>query len=204
MPRTLQAPRHTESSMKLKMAKNSLFALLLRSPWWYSVLVALGMAIASRALLPEPYVVVGIMGTFPFLVIAAMSAWRHWKLPDPARVSAALERASNMAWVDFSTTLKGAFVAQGFTVTDFKGPAADLQLVKDGTVTLVSCKRWKAANHGVEALRALQGAQQASGAQHVRYISLTSVTDNARRYAQENGIDLMASAELGPLLAQVL
>lgn len=52
--------------------------------------------------------------------------------------------------------------------------------------------------------RALQSAQQASGAQHVRYISLTSVTDNARRYAQENGIDLMASAELGPLLAQVL
>ena len=52
--------------MKLKMAKNSLFAVLLRSPWWYSVLIVLGMAIAARALLPEPYVVVGIVGTAPF------------------------------------------------------------------------------------------------------------------------------------------
>jgi len=190
--------------MKLKMAKNSLFAVLLRSPWWYSVLIVLGMAIAARALLPEPYVVVGIMGTFPFLVIAAMSAWRQWKLPNPARVSDALERASNMAWVEFSSTLEKAFVAQGYAVTRLKSPSADLQLVKDGAVTLVSCKRWKAANHGVEGLRALQQVQQAQSAQHARYVSLVSVTDNARRYAQENGIVLMASAELGPLLVQVL
>ena len=60
--------------MKLKMAKNSLFAVLLRSPWWYSLLVVVVLAFAARALLPEPYVVVGIMGTFPFVVIAAMSA----------------------------------------------------------------------------------------------------------------------------------
>ena len=64
--------------MKFKMAKNSLFAVLLRSPWWYSALIVLGLAIAARALLPEPYVVAGIMGTFPFVVIAVMSARRQW------------------------------------------------------------------------------------------------------------------------------
>ncbi len=190
--------------MKLKMAKNSLFAVLLRSPWWYSVLIVLGIAIAARAVLPEPYVVVGIMGAFPFLVIAVMCAWRQSKLPNPKRVSDALERAGAMAWVEFANALETAFVAQGYAVTRLKGPAADLQLDKDGAQTLVSCKRWKAANHGVEALRALQQAQQAQGAQHARYISLANVTDNARRYAQENGIVLMASAELGPLLVQVL
>ena len=190
--------------MKLKMAKNSLFAVLLRSPWWYSVMIVLGMAIAARALLPEPYVVVGIVGTAPFWVIAAMSAWRQWKLPNPARVSDALARAGTMSWVDFSKTLEKAFVAQGYTVSRLSGPAADLQLDKDGAVTLVSCKRWKASNHGVEALRALQQAQQAQGAQQARYISLASVTDNARRFAQDNGIVLIAAAELGPLLVQVL
>ena len=125
--------------MKLKMAKNSLFAVLLRSPWWYSVLIVLGMAIAARALLPEPYVVVGIVGTAPFWVIAAMSAWRQWKLPNPARVSDALARAGTMSWVDFSKTLEKAFVAQGYTVSRLSGPAADLQLDKNGAVTLVSC-----------------------------------------------------------------
>lgn len=202
--RTLIAQRLTDQFMKLNMAKNSLFAVLLRSPWWYSLLIVLGFAIAARALLPEPYAVVGILGTCPFLVIAAMSAWRQWKLPSPERVSDALARASNMPWVEFSTTLEKVFVVQGYTVTQLKGPAADLQLVKDGAVTLVSCKRWKAANHGVEALRALEQAQQAQGAQHACYISLAAITDNARRFAQENGIVLMASAELGPLLVQVL
>lgn len=190
--------------MKFKMAKNSLFAVLLRSPWWYSLLIVLGFAMAAKALLPEPYAVVGILGTLPFLVIAAMSAYRQWKLPNPERVSDVLARVGNMAWADFADTLEKAFVAQGFAVTRLTGAAADLQLVKDGTVVLVSCKRWKAANHGVEPLRALRQAQQAHGAQQARYISLASVTDNARRYAQENGIVLVASAELGPLLVPVL
>lgn len=190
--------------MKFKMAKNSLFAVLLRSPWWYSALIVVGLAIAARALLPEPYVVPGILGAFPFAVIAVMSARRQWKLPNPEHVSNALARAAAMPWVEFSHALEQAFMAQGFAVTALKGPGADLQLVKDGGVTLVSCKRWKAANHGVEALRALQQAQLAQGAQHARYISLASVSDNARRYAQDNGIVLMASAELGPLLVPVV
>lgn len=190
--------------MKLKMAKNSLFAVLLRSPWWYSVLIVLGFAMAARTLLPEPYVMVGIAGAFPFLVIAAMSARRQWNLPNPRRVSAALERAGNMAWVDFANTLEKAFALQGYAVTRLKGPAADLQLAKGDTVTLISCKRWKAANHGIEPLRALCQAQQTLGAQHACYISLASVNDTAKRYAQENGVMLMASAELGPLLLEVL
>jgi hypothetical protein len=30
--------------LKLKMAENSLFAILLRSPWWASLGIALGLA----------------------------------------------------------------------------------------------------------------------------------------------------------------
>ena len=39
----------------LKMAPNSLFAILLRSPWWISVGIALVFALASKALLPAEY-----------------------------------------------------------------------------------------------------------------------------------------------------
>jgi restriction system protein len=40
--------------MKLKMSKNSLFAILLRSPWWMSFGLVAAIALAARALLPEP------------------------------------------------------------------------------------------------------------------------------------------------------
>jgi len=36
--------------MKFQMAKNSLFAILLRSPWWMSILVAAGIVMRIRAL----------------------------------------------------------------------------------------------------------------------------------------------------------
>jgi len=41
--------------MKLRMAQNSLFAVLLRSPWWISFLVALVLVAATQALLPAQY-----------------------------------------------------------------------------------------------------------------------------------------------------
>ena len=186
--------------MKFKMAKNSLFAVLLRSPWWYSALIVLGLAIAARALLPEPYVVAGIMGTFPFVVIAVMSARRQWKLPDPDRVSQALERVSTLSWVEFSKLMEKAFAAQGYAVSPIKNPAADLQLLKDGAVTLVSCKRWKAANHGVDGLKALLAAKALKEANGCTYIALGLVSDSARQFAKAEGIQLMTE----PVLAQLL
>ena len=39
--------------MRLKMSENSLFAILLRSSWWISLLVALFVATLSRAVLPD-------------------------------------------------------------------------------------------------------------------------------------------------------
>ena len=63
--------------MKLKMSEKSLFAILLRSPWWVSLAIVAVFVLASSALLPSPYVAFGMMGAFPFLVIAIMAAWRQ-------------------------------------------------------------------------------------------------------------------------------
>ena len=38
--------------MKLRMAENSLFAILLRKPWWLSLAIAGVMALLALALLP--------------------------------------------------------------------------------------------------------------------------------------------------------
>ena len=186
--------------MKLKMAKNSLFAVLLRSPWWMSLAVVGVFVMASIALLPPKYVVFGVMGSFPFLVIAVIAAWRQWHAPDPAKVAQALEKAGAMSWKDFSQQVEKGFVRQGYAVTRLSGGAADFQLTKAERVTLVSCKRWKAASQGIDALRDLIAAKDAQDAQHALLISLGAVSAQASRYAKEQGLFLMTEPELAQLL----
>ena len=72
--------------MALKMAKGSLFAVLLRSSWWYSVLIGLFILLVSLALTDAKYVVLSITGSLPFLIIGAIAAYKvvpmagGWKL----------------------------------------------------------------------------------------------------------------------------
>ena len=64
--------------MKFQMAKNSLFAILLRSPWWMSVAIAAGLFAAARLVLPQAYAVfVGL----PFLAIGCYVGARQLRAP---------------------------------------------------------------------------------------------------------------------------
>jgi restriction system protein len=59
--------------MKFKMSEKSLFALLLRSPWWISFLVAAVLGLVATALLPKPVAAVGILFGFPFILETAVA-----------------------------------------------------------------------------------------------------------------------------------
>ena len=59
--------------MQFKMSDNSLFAMLLRSPWWVSFAVALLLGLGGRALLPEGYVFVAPALAFPFVIAGFMA-----------------------------------------------------------------------------------------------------------------------------------
>ncbi len=186
--------------MKLKMAENSIFAILLRKPWWVSMLVVAVFFVLSGALLPKEYVPFGVMGSLPFVVIALVAAWRQQGQPSAAQVSEVLTQAANMSWRDFSERVEQGFVRQGYAVEKLNSTAADFQLTKAGQVTLVSCKRWKAANHGIEGLKALLAAKEAKEASACAYIALGLVSDSARQYAKAEGIQLMTEPELAKVL----
>lgn len=186
--------------MKFKMAKNSLFAVLLRSPWWISMLLVLAFGLASAALLPAAYVPFGVMGALPFLVIGLVAAKRQWKLPSAARVADTLAMAAALPWRDFADTLDAAYRAQGYDVERLNSRGADLALRKAGRTTLVAAKRWKAANQGVEALRDLAAEMRAREAAQGIYISLGGVTENALRFAQAQNIQLVSDIALAQLL----
>jgi restriction system protein len=186
--------------MKLKMAKDSLFAILLRSPWWISFLVAAAVAAAARLLLPEQYALAGALSCIPFVVTGSIAAWRQLRSPSKARIAATLEAVGAMSWRDFSQALEDAFRRDGYTVTRLAGKSTDFELVKDGRTTLVSCKRWKAASTGIEPLRELHEAREAREAHEGIYVAAGSVTDNAVKFATGNRIRIVQGPELARLL----
>jgi restriction system protein len=186
--------------MKFKMAPNSLFAVLLRNPWWISFLIVGVFALASMALLPKEYVALGVMGSFPFIVIGCVAGWRQWHAPSPTVLANTLERVANMAWPEFANALDAAYTAKGFSVQRLKGPAADMQLDKGGNITLVSCKRWKAAVQGVEPLRELVAAQGKLKADQCLLISLQAPTAVAQKFAKEQCVALCHGDALAVLL----
>ncbi|MDC6169199.1 restriction endonuclease [Paucibacter sp. XJ19-41] len=186
--------------MKLKMAKNSLFAILLRSSWWISLLIALVLGLLSAALLPDGLKVVGAMSGLPFVVISVMAARRQWHLPSAARIAQTEQAVMAMNWPSFSALLEQAFVRDGYAVQRGKGEAFDFELTKGGRRMLVCAKRWKSARTGLEVLRALQTARETSEAEDALYIGLAPLSDNARPFAAEQRIAIWQSSELAHAL----
>ena len=181
------------------MSENSLFAYLLRSPWWVSVAVALTLVLLARFVLPDEYVFYALSFAVPFVITALMAAWKQRHVPSEARVESTLEAVTAMSWRDFSALVEQAYQREGFTVTRSNG-AADFTLVKGNRTVLLCGKRWKAANHGLEPLRELDAARRSQEANEAIYIAAGQVTDNARRFAAEHRIRLMEGPELTQLL----
>ena len=192
--------------MKFRMAEKSLFAILLRSPWWISLGVAGVIALVAQLALPADMVVFGAMGGLPFLVIAVMAARRQWRLPSAARVRHTLEAVRAMTWPDFAVALEDGWRREGYSVARRERPPgreggrADFTIQKAGVTTLVSCRRWKAASLGLEPLRELQAAMAQANAHDGICIALGVVTEPASHYAHDHGIRVMQAGELAQLL----
>ncbi|MCU0670585.1 MAG: restriction endonuclease [Myxococcota bacterium] len=171
--------------MKLKMHENSLFAILLRSQWWISVAIGVGIFLVARFFLPDVYAVfVGL----PFFAIGAMAGLRQLRAPSASRVAETLDAVRTMSWAEFSGAAEAAFRRDGYKVTRLEGNDADFELVKAGRTTLLSGKRWKAARTGIEPLR--------------EHVATGEVSGTAAAFAAENRIRILQGAELAALLTK--
>lgn len=182
------------------MNKNSLFAVLLRSPWWISIAVAAGIFALAKMALPEAYALYAIFTSLPFIVIGSYAGWQQLRAPSTARIADTLAALRAMSWDDFSSALEDAFRRDGFVVSRLGIPGADFELTKSGRISLVACKRWKVTRAGVEPLRELDAARNAREAQECIYVAAGEITDNARAFAVEKNIRLLHDAELAKLL----
>jgi restriction system protein len=183
--------------VKFRISENSLYAVLMRSPWWVSFLVAAGVFALVRLVLPETYAAFAVS---PFVVIGAMAAWRQLRVPRGAALEKRLQALRGLPWESFAPLLEQAWRRQGYQVAPFAGAGADYELSKAGRSTLVACKRWKASRTGVEPLRELAAARKAHGAGDCAYLAAGEITDTAREFATKNDVKLLQGPELAKLL----
>jgi restriction system protein len=183
--------------MKFEMAKNSLFAVLLRSPWWMSAVIAAGIFAGLRLVLPQNY---AFFVALPFIAIGGYALWQQLRSPSEARVAGALEAIRAMSWDEFSGAIERAFGRDGYSVSRPSGTQADFELVRARRISLVACKRWKAARTGVEPLRELLAERRARDAHECIYVAAGEISDNALAFAAEYNIRLLQGAELAKLL----
>ena len=86
--------------MQFKMSDNSLFAMLLRSPWWLSFVIALVLGLGGRALLPEGYVFIAPALAFPFVIAGFVALRKQWDLPSEARIEETVDAVAAMSATD--------------------------------------------------------------------------------------------------------
>jgi restriction system protein len=185
--------------VKLEMHKNSLFAVLLRSPWWISLAVAGGMVAGLRLVLPDIY---AFFAALPFIVIAGYAGWQQLRAPSAAKVARSLEALRAKSWDEFAAAVHSAFRRDGYAVNRLDGREADFELTRAGRVALVSCKRWKVARTGIEPLRELNAARRKRQAHECIYIAAGEISANALAFSAQNNVRLLHGAELVKLLAR--
>lgn len=189
--------------MKFKMAPNSVFAILLRKPWWISFLVASVWVLLAMALLPVDLRVIGSLGAIPFLVVSGVALVRQWNAPSAREVEAITQAVAAMGWADLLRALTQAYAAQGHAVRVIEG-GADLRLEQGGRLLLIAARRWKAARHGEESVQALVDAMRREDAAEGHYIALGELSANAQRLVRQHGLVQVQGAELAQLLRGVV
>lgn len=182
--------------MKLQPAKNSLFAILLRSPAWISFAIAAGLAGVATAVLPAAYRALGASAGLPFAIIGAVALWRQRQLPSAADIERVRDAVSRMTWPAFADLLEQAFRREGYAVLRGDGRAWDFELERSGQRMRVAARRWKSAQTGLDTLRTLQASREADDVAGARVIGLGPLSDAARAFASDKGLEVWQAPEI--------
>ena len=182
--------------MKLRIDEHSLFAVLLRAPWWVSFLVA-GLVLAgARFVLPVQYAAAFAL---PFAGIGAYAAWKQLRAPSAEQLAKTLEALRAMPAENFAFVLEEAWRAQGYRVAPHAAAGADYELEKGGRTVLVACKRWRATRTGIDPIKELKAAARARKAD-AQYFAAGEVTAQARKFATDNAVQLVEGPEIARLM----
>jgi restriction system protein len=177
----------------LQPREGSLFAILSRSPWWVSLLIAGALFAIVRQFLPD---LLAATTTLPFIGLAAYAGWLQAREPSTQRISATLDQLREMRWPEFSKVISDSFRRDGYEVAPSRHVAADLEVSKSGYVTLLSGKRWKVAQVGIAPLRELADAVRKIDAREGCFVTTGALSEGALEFAAANRIRVLRGPEL--------
>ncbi|WP_334018296.1 DUF2034 domain-containing protein [Alteromonas sp. S015] len=192
--------------------KTTFIDLLVELPWWVSVLVSatayvmmahvlpsiqtenqITAMVFKAFVIPAPYIAGMILLTAPF---AFLNARHKAKQLDTQRN---IQTVRDLHWRNFEELVAEAYRRQGYRVTEGGYGAdggIDLELRKDGLLTLVQCKQWKTQKVGVNVVREMFGVLTAHQSNHFIIISSGTFTQQAIDFAAGKPIELIDGPKL--------
>lgn len=178
------------------MAKETLFSILLRQPWWVTLLVAVGLFWLVHAIFPP----VAPFMALPFVALAAYIAFRQWRKGSPVDAAETLPAIRAMGWDEFSALIAEAYRRLGYGVSAAERPGYDFTLTQGGRVILVHCRRWKVNQVGVGPVRELARAVEREGAASGICISAGTFSEPARKLVETEPVSVMDGDALAQLV----
>jgi restriction system protein len=187
--------------------KSSLADDLVLVPWWISVILAV-LAFAFMKAMPLPWSAFAPLLTLFFLATGALSALRSLKTARMLERQNSLNSLRELPWKTFEDLMAEAYRRQGYKVEETLGGGpdggVDLVLGRNGSVTLVQCKRWSAKQRvKVQTVRELFGVMHHRGAAGAKLVATTSFTSEAIDFAQGMPIELVDGQQLLHLIRGV-
>jgi restriction system protein len=181
------------------MAQETLFRILLRQPWWITLVVAVALFALAQAIFPPvaPFV------ALPFAALAIYIAYRQLRGTSPVDADERLASLRAMSWEEFSALVTAAYARHGYGVSPAERPGYDFTLTKGGRVTLLQCRRWRVSQVGVGPVRDLARAVEREEATNGICISAGTFSEPAQRFISTEPVSLLSSMELVELLGRV-
>lgn len=201
--------------------QGSILDNLIEAPWWASVVLAVGLYVLLKFLVPlfassdANFALKGIIQAVPqvawlsFILLLAtpLAAYRQWRERRLLDKQEDLATIPALTWRRFETLVAEAYRRQGYEVfrPSGNGPdgGVDLVLKKDGNTILVQCKQWRAWKVGVKVVRELYGVMTARHAQGAILVTSGIFTHDARTFAAGKPLDLVEGAQLAELIRSV-
>lgn len=182
--------------MAFKVSDNSLFAVLLRSPWWYSVLVGLFFIAVSMVLFGGRYVLLGLFSAMPFFGIAGFAGFKQARLPSKSRIKEITEQAPKMSAAEIAEKIANNYKERRFDIEKLNSKGSELFLERGNQKIVLSSKRFKVNNTGVEPLKQLVELGSKHDARRYLYVVLGELSKAAAEYAQQNDIEIVRANTL--------
>ena len=178
------------------MAQETLFRILLRQPWWVTLLVAIVLFAVTRMIFAPvaPFV------ALPFAGLSLYIAYRQMRGSAPANADERLAALRAMSWEEFSDLVNAAYTRHGYHVASAERPGYDFTLTKGSRITLLQCRRWRVNQVGVGPVRELARAVEREEATNGICISAGAFSEPARKLVATEPVTLVSGGELVELL----